>query len=591
MTVEKRLSALRRAMEAAGMDGYFITCSDPHCGEYLPDAWKTVAWFSGFTGENATLVLTREETALWVDGRFFVQADKETAGTSIQVMKMGNPGVPTREDWLAARLKESQVCGFDGFSTPCSTARGFEKKGITLVSWDLAGPLWENRPPLPSTPAWLLSESVTGQSPAQRLALVREKLKEAGAQALVVGALDELAWLLNLRAADVACTPYAAAFGLVLPQSCLLFMEDSRLAPAARTQLEEAGVEFFPYLGLSSWLKKCTQPLSVLADPDTLNYDIVKVIQENPALTPVVKESPIPLLKAVKTETELESLRDCHIQDGVAMVQFWMDLEEKMASGQPLTEHDIDGMVAARRAARPGYLMDSFHTIAAYGPNGAMMHYQATAQDHSAIQPKGFLLVDCGGQYRNGTTDITRTYQMGPVSDQERDFYTWVLQSHIAMARAVFLDYCTGFALDTFARGPLWAHLINYRCGTGHGVAFVGSVHEGPQRLSPKNEVVFRPGMVVTDEPGVYETDWLGIRIENELVCVEKAVNQYGRFLGFEPLTCCPYDLGPMKTELLTREEKEWINQYHDWVRQTLAPYLNSREQEFLEKKTQPIQG
>ena len=273
------------------------------------------------------------------------------------------------------------------------------------------------------------------------------------------------------------------------------------------------------------------------------------------------------------------------------MVQFWMDLEEKMASGQPLTEYDIDGMVAARRAARPGYLMDSFHTIAAYGPNGAMMHYQATAQDHSAIQPKGFLLVDCGGQYQNGTTDITRTYQMGPVSDQERDFYTWVLQSHIAMARAVFLDYCTGFALDTFARGALWAHLINYRCGTGHGVAFVGSVHEGPQRLSPKNEVVFRPGMVVTDEPGVYETDWLGIRIENELVCVEKAVNQYGRFLGFEPLTCCPYDLGPVKTELLTREEKEWINQYHDWVRQTLAPYLNSREQEFLEKKTRPIQG
>lgn len=590
MTTEEKLSALRRAMEAAGLGGYFITCSDPHCGEYLPDPWQTVGYFSGFKGENATLVLTREETALWVDGRFFVQADKETTGTSIQVMKMGNPGVPTREDWLAARLKAGEKCGFDGFSTPCAVGESFEKKGVSLVSLDLAGPLWEGRPDLPSTPAWLLPEEVTGQSPAQRLALVREKLEAAGAQALVVGALDQLAWLLNLRAADVACTPYAAAFGLVLPERCLLFMEDSRLDSAAREELEKAGVEFHPYQELIPWLKGCAQSLTVLADPQSLNYDTVEAIRENPALTLCQGENPIDLLKAVKTGRELESLRDCHIQDGVAMVQFWMDLEEKMAAGSPLTEYDIDGMVAARRAARPGYLMDSFHTIAAYGPNGAMMHYQATPEDHRVLEPKGFLLVDCGGQYRNGTTDITRTYQLGPVTDQERDFYTWVLQSHIAMARAVFLDYCTGFALDTFARGPLWAHLINYRCGTGHGVAFVGSVHEGPHRLSPKNEVVFRPGMVVTDEPGIYETDWLGIRIENELVCVEKAVNQYGRFLGFEPLTCCPYDLSPVKTQLLTREERQWVNDYHGWVYDTLAPWLNEKERAFLKEKTRPLE-
>ena len=291
----------------------------------------------------------------------------------------------------------------------------------------------------------------------------------------------------------------------------------------------------------------------------------------------------------MKNETELANIRECHIRDGVALVRFEMDLERALAEGRTLYETDIEKMLQNRRREQPGYFDDSFPTIAAWGPNAAMMHYHAEGETNSKIEPHGFLLVDNGGQYDCGTTDITRTYPVGPLTDDERRYYTWVLQSHIDMARAVFLDYCTGFAIDSFARGPLWAHKINYRCGTGHGVGYISTVHEGPQSVRPNNGVVFKPGMTITDEPGVYETDLVGIRIENELECVSAGSNQYGNWLAFEPLTLVPIDTAPVLVEELSGPQIAWLNAYHQRVYDTLAPRLNEEEKAWLAAKTAPV--
>ena len=298
---------------------------------------------------------------------------------------------------------------------------------------------------------------------------------------------------------------------------------------------------------------------------------------------------PIFALKGIKNPTELENIRECHVRDGVAVVRFQMDLEKAMANGETLYETDIETMLQKRRAEMPGYFEDSFSTIAAYGTNAAMMHYHAEGDVNSKIEPKGFLLVDNGGQYDCGTTDITRTYTVGPLTDNERRYYTYVLQSHIDMARAVFLDYCTGFALDTFARGPVWAHQITYRCGTGHGVGFISGVHEGPQSLRPNNPIIFKPGMTITDEPGIYETDEVGIRIENELECIDLGDNQYGHWLGFAPLTLVPIDTTPVLVDELSRDQITWLNNYHAHVYEMLSPRLTEDEKVWLKNKCAPI--
>ena len=307
-----------------------------------------------------------------------------------------------------------------------------------------------------------------------------------------------------------------------------------------------------------------------------------------PAKT-VAGADPIFALKGIKNPTELENIRECHVRDGVAVVRFQMDLEKALAEGKQLTEIDIDTMLQKRRAEMPGYFEDSFSTIAAYGANAAMMHYHAEGDVNSVIEPRGFLLVDNGGQYDCGTTDITRTYPVGPLTDNERRYYTWVLQSHIDMARAVFLDYCTGFALDTFARGPVWAHKVNYRCGTGHGVGFISGVHEGPQSLRPNNPVIFKPGMTITDEPGIYETDEVGIRIENELECIDLGENQYGHWLGFAPLTLVPISTEPVLVDELSRDQINWLNDYHAHVYEMLSPRLNEDEKVWLKEKCAPL--
>ena len=594
MTTNEKISALRAAAKANGGDGVLIMTSDPHCSEYLPEHYNALTWFSGFTGENATLVVTKTGSALWCDGRFYVQGDKQLAGTEIECMHAGSAGVPTVAEYLTAHFAAGETLLLDGSCVPAAVANDYaaalKKSGAALKSMNVYDAVWEGnaaRPALPATPCRLLTPAQTGATAADRIAMVRAELAKQGATALAVTGLDCVGWLLNLRANDLPCTPLAVAYALVTKDACTLFIAPGRLSDADAATLAESGVTLRDYTELLPAVQALPADEVFVADEKATNYDLYTALCAHKT---VAGADPIFALKGVKNETELKNIRECHIRDGVAVVRFEMDLEKALAEGKTLTEIDIDTMLQKRRAEMPGYFEDSFSTIAAYGTNAAMMHYHAEGEVNSVIERKGFLLVDNGGQYDCGTTDITRTYPVGPLTDNERRYYTWTLQSHIDMARAVFLDYCTGFALDSFARGPLWQHKINYRCGTGHGVGFISGVHEGPQSLRPNNPVVFKPGMTITDEPGVYETDEVGIRIENELECVDLGENQYGHWLGFAPLTMVPISTEPVLVDELSRAQLDWLNDYHARVYETLSPRLNEEEKAWLQAKCAPLQ-
>ena len=593
-TVPERLAALRAAMKANGVDVYLIPVGDPHSSEYLPDHYTSLTYFSGFHGENSNFVVTMTESAVWADGRYFVQAEKEIAGTEIQLMRMGEPGVPTAEEYCGKVLPEGGTLGLCGLTANCALVNNLKKelepKHGSIKTLFLEDELWvEGRPARPATPAWILPKEYAGFSPAEKLEQLRGKLKELGCTAQLVGKLDNLAWLLNLRAMDIECTPYAMAYCYVTPNRAVLFIDQARVTPEAKAELEANGVTLADYDSILDGMAAETEPQTVLAESATVNYAVYQVLENNPALT--VKDAADPLLamKGVKNEVELAHLRESHLRDAVAMVRFQIELENRLASGEQLTELTVDEILHKYRSADDKFLVESFGTIAAYGGNAAMMHYHATPEDHAVLQRKGFLLVDSGATYLDGTTDITRTYPLGELTEDERLFYTWTLQCHIDIAKAVWLDYCDCHMLDTIAREPLWRHLINYRCGTGHSVSFVGNVHEGPHALNGRNTTLMRPGMIVTDEPGVYEAGEVGIRIENEIECYHKADNQYGTFLAFRPLTFVPIATSPIVPGVLDKEQVAWLNDYHRKVFEQLAPRLTENERAWLAEKCAAI--
>ena len=593
-TVPERLAALRAAMKANGVDVYLIPVGDPHSSEYLPDHYTSLTYFSGFHGENSNFVVTMTESAVWADGRYFVQAEKEIAGTEIQLMRMGEPGVPTAEEYCGKVLPEGGTLGLCGLTANCALVNNLKKelepKHGSIKTLFLEDELWvEGRPARPATPAWILPKEYAGFSPAEKLEQLRGKLKEQGCTAQLVGKLDNLAWLLNLRAMDIECTPYAMAYCYVTPDRAVLFIDQARVTPEAKAELEANGVTLADYDSILDGMAAETEPQTVLAESATVNYAVYQVLENNPALT--VKDAADPLLamKGVKNEVELAHLRETHLRDAVAMVRFQIELENRLAAGETLTELTVDEILHKYRSADEKFLVESFGTIAAYGGNAAMMHYHATPEDHAVLQRKGFLLVDSGATYMDGTTDITRTYPLGELTEDERLFYTWTLQCHIDIAKAVWLDYCDCHMLDTIAREPLWRHLINYRCGTGHSVSFVGNVHEGPHALNGRNTTLMRPGMIVTDEPGVYEAGEVGIRIENEIECYHKADNQYGTFLAFRPLTFVPIATSPIVPGVLDKEQVAWLNDYHRKVFEQLAPRLTEDERAWLAEKCAAI--
>ncbi len=594
LSTNEKLAHLRGTMKACGADACLIPSSDPHLSEYLPGHWQARSYFSGFTGSAGTLALTDGESALWTDGRYFIQAERQLSGSEIQLMRMAQPGVPTVGAWLADKLQDGQTLALDGQVNSQAFVRSLQKafgsKNITIKDVDLVTPNWqEGRPAIPASQGYLHPVEYTGLSAAQKLDQVRELLRQKGATSLLVTRLDSAAWLTNLRAADIEYNPFALCYVFVSQDAALLFIDASRLPADVLAMLRDNNIEVRGYGEIRSWLRRNDQAQTILADPASVSYALWQELETNPAFTIVEGEEPVQALKGVKNPTEIASLKNAHQKDGAAMVRFQMELEKRMEAGQRTTECDIAAMLRNVRFVQPACIGESFGTIAAYGGNAAMMHYSAQPATCAVLAKKGFLLVDSGAQYLDGTTDITRTYAMGELTDQEKTWYTLVLKSHIGMARAVFLEGCTGGNLDILARSAVWQHGIDYRCGTGHGVGFLGGVHEGPQNLRITNNVKFVPGMTITDEPGIYEEGQVGIRIENELLCVEKMQTEYGRFFGFEPITYCPIDTAPVVVSMLTDEELAWLNDYHAMVEKTLAPLLNKEEQTWLAAKCAPL--
>lgn len=593
MTVNERLHALRREMEAQGVDAAILPTSDPHMSEYIPTHWESRRWFSGFTGDAGTLVVTKQESLLWTDGRFFVQAPKELAGTEVQLMKMRQPGVPEIPAWLAAHVAGGKVA-VDGRLYPASDAQAVEKalqeKGASLVSLDLVAPVWtQDRAPKPATPVWLLEKQYAGESCAEKLARVREALRKKQADAQFYSRLDEVAWATNLRASDIAYNPFATAYLLVTAKDARLYLDADRLQAPAAAAMQEAGVQVLPYAQAGADLRKDFGAKRVLVNKRDISMEMYRCLQANAAVEIAEGADIIHVMKGSKNPVECAGMRSCHVYDGVAQVKAQMEWERRLAAGETLTEWDICEILEKYRRQMPKNQGLSFGTIAAYGPNAAMMHYGPTADKCATLRREGFLLVDSGGQYLTGTTDVTRTFSLGALTQEEKTCYTWVLKSHIDLASAIFPAGTTGAALDVLSREQVWKHGLDYRCGTGHGVGFFGAVHEGPQGFGGSAKL--KPGMSITDEPGLYMDDRFGIRIENTLEVVEHSETEYGKFLALSPLTQFPIDKAPILPELLTAEERAYLDAYHKHVYETLAPELDEAERAWLAKACAPLLG
>ena len=590
------LAAIRSKMAEAGMDFYVIPSGDFHGSEYLSEHFRTIRFVSGFTGSAGTLVISREEAWLWTDGRYFIQAERQIAGSGFGLMRMAQAGVPTVEEYLKDKMQAGQTLGFDGRVVPAKLVAGWEKalaeKNIKLAPGrDLAGEIWEDRTPQDFRDAFVLKDWYAGKPAAEKIADVRGKMQELKADVYCLTSLDDIAWLLNIRGKDLPHTPVVFGFVILTADDCVFYCRQAVLPDAVKSHLESQGVTLAEYEAFWPAAGAIPAGKTVLFDPAKTAYrlkaDLAAGVVQKEAVNPTT------LMKCVKNPVEQEALRESHRKDGIAMVKwlYWLYHHDDLES---LSEIDVsDYLEKCRREA--GAFSLSFDTIAAMGPNAAMMHYKATPEGRAMLKKEGFLLVDSGGQYKEGTTDITRTMALGPVTEEQKRHYTAVLKSMLRLGAAKFLKGCTCYFLDILARGPVWDLGIDYRCGTGHGISFVLNVHEGPNGFRWTKPAVLeglvelQAGMVTTDEPGVYIEGSHGIRIENELLCVELENNEYGQFMGFEHLTLCPIDLKAVLPEELSPEERRALNAYHAMVYERLKDGLTPQEAAWLQEVTRAI--
>lgn len=594
MMIKERLAKLRELMKREGYTAYVIPTNDFHLSEYTGDYFKERKFMSGFTGSAGTLVVTEDEAGLWTDGRYYIQAEHQLEGSTITLFKQGMKDVPLPEDYLAQKMGEGDVVGFDGRVIPAKWGMDLEtcleKKGAKLCGTkNLIDEIWADRPAMPKDKLFILEEKYAGETMAQKVLRVREKMAEAGAGVHILTSLDDIAWLYNLRGSDIANTPVFMAYTMISSESVLLFIDSDKLTAEIRNYLKENHVEVMPYNAIYEWLTWVDKDESVLLDLNKVNYAIVK------GLLAKIENQPNPttLFKAVKNDTEIKNLFTAHIKDGVAVTKFMYWLKTNIGKTEITEISASDYLENCRRAQ--GCIDLSFPTISAYNANAAMMHYSATPESNAVLKSEGLLLVDSGGQYYEGTTDITRTMALGPVSDEWKTHYTAVLRGMLNLQNVRFLYGCTGLNLDILARGPMWDMDIDYQCGTGHGVGYLLSVHEGPNgfrwRVVPErnDSAVLEAGMITTDEPGVYIAGSHGIRIENELVCRKGEANEYGQFMYFEPLTFAPIDLDAIDVNQLTAVDKKRLNAYHKLVFDTVSPYLTEEEAAWLKKYTAEV--
>lgn len=591
MTVNEKIAALRGEMAKANVDALVIPTSDPHMSEYIPEAWKARKEFSGFTGSAGTLVVTTEESGLWTDGRYFIQAEGQLSGSEVKLFRMREKGVPTVEEYLAD-TQAGKTVAVDGAIYPAASGlllqEKLEKVGAALVSEDLVMPVWENRPELPHTPAYVLDVKYAGFSPKEKLQQVREKLAEKNADAQLYSTLDCANWLSNVRASDIAYNPFATSYVLVLKDEARLYLDEDRLSAEDIAYLKETFI-LRPYNAITEDLSGDLGGAKMLVNKAGISYDNLLRLMKNDTVSIIYGTDVVTALKGVKNPTELKNIREAHVWDGVALANFWVKLQKRMDAGESVSEYDVCLMLAEERAKMPENKGESFDTIAGYGPNAAMMHYGPTAEKSDMLQKKGFLLIDSGGQYLTGTTDVTRTFVMGPISEEEKTDFTRVLKSHIQLAMAVFPEGTKDGMLDCLARQQVWKYGLDYRCGTGHGVGFFGGVHEGPQNFSQRSSGVLKEGMTITNEPGLYLEGKYGIRTENLLEVVFWKETEYGRFLKMEPLTLFPIDRKAIDVELMTREELDYLNDYHQKVYKALAPHVEPETLPWLEEACQAL--
>ncbi len=591
MTVNEKIAVLRGEMAKANVDALVIPTSDPHMSEYIPEAWKARKEFSGFTGSAGTLVITTEESGLWTDGRYFIQAEAQLSGSEIKLFRMREKGVPTVEEYLAD-TQAGKTVAVDGTIYPAASGlllqEKLEKVGASLVSEDLVMPVWENRPELPHTPAYVLNVKYAGLSPKEKLQQVREKLAEKNADAQLYSTLDCANWLSNVRASDIAYNPFATSYVLVLKDEARLYLDEDRLSAEDIAYLKETFI-LRPYNAITEDLSGDLGGAKMLVNKAGISYDNLLRLMKNDTVSIVYGTDVVTALKGVKNPTELKNIREAHVWDGVALANFWVKLQKRMDAGEAVSEYDVCLMLAEERAKMPENKGESFDTIAGYGPNAAMMHYGPTAEKSDMLQKKGFLLIDSGGQYLTGTTDVTRTFVMGPISEEEKTDFTRVLKSHIQLAMAVFPEGTKDGMLDCLARQQVWKYGLDYRCGTGHGVGFFGGVHEGPQNFSQRSSGVLKEGMTITNEPGLYLEGKYGIRTENLLEVVFWKETEYGRFLKMEPLTLFPIDRKAIDVDMMTREELDYLNDYHQKVYKALAPHVEPETLPWLEEACQAL--
>ena len=594
--IPTRIARLREEMKKRNISIYVIPTSDFHESEYVGEYFKARKFMTGFTGSAGTAVITMEEAGLWTDGRYFVQAAEQLKDSTVTLYKMGEPGVPTVDEYIMDTLKNGETLGFDGRVVNSQWGKKLEKiaeekQANLYVDEDLVDFVWEDRPAMSCEPVMILKEEYSGKSTAEKIADVRKAMKEKQADIHLISSLYDIAWLLNVRGGDISHVPVVLSHLALMEDSCLWFLQEKALTPEITAYLKENGVEIRPYDSFYTYVKEISEDKTVLMDESILNYRICSSIPKNVKI--VNEANPSELMRSMKNETEMKHTRNAHIKDGVAMCKFMYWLKKNVGT-IPMTEISVSDYLAELRAQQEGFLDLSFDTISAYGAHGALCHYSATEESNAKIEPEGFLLVDSGGHYLDGTTDITRTFALGTLTEEMKENFTRVCRGMLNLANAKFQYGCTGRNLDYLARSPLWEVDLDYNHGTGHGVGHILNVHEGPQGIRWRMiaGVVEQPleeGMITSDEPGLYLEGKYGIRTENELLCLKGTKNEYGQFMYFENLTLVPIDLDAIAPEQMSDDEKRRLNAYHAEVFRVISPYLTEEEALWLKEYTREI--
>lgn len=595
--IKQRIENIRDLMKEKNIYAYIVPSSDYHQSEYVGDYFKSREFMSGFTGSAGTLIISMDEAGLWTDGRYFIQAEQELKDSGIKLFKMGEEGVPTIEEYLLEKLPKNSTLGFDGrvmsVKEGQSLANKLAFKGINIeYKYDLVNDIWEDRCSLPTEKAFLLGTEYSGESFSDKLSRIRAVMKEKKATTHILASLDDIAWLFNIRGRDVKSNPVVLSYAVISIDSVYLFIDKNKIGEDIRAELSKENVQIKGYEEVYEFIKKIEENEVVLIDTSKVNYAIYSNIPSN--VQKIEERNPSILFKSIKNEIELKNIRNSHIKDGVAFTKFMYWLKNNIGKIE-ITEISATQKLEEFRREQDKFIEPSFSTIAAYKDHAAMMHYSATEESNYKLEPRDLFLVDSGGQYFDGTTDITRTIALGPIPENVRKDFTNVVRGMIRLSKAKFLYGCRGYNLDILARGPLWEEGIDYKCGTGHGIGFVLNVHEGPNgfRWKVREDIddtcILEEGMVTTNEPGVYVENSHGIRIENEIVVRKAEKNEYGQFMDFEVITFAPIDLDAIDESLILKDEKVYLNNYHKQVYDKISLYLNEEEKQWLKTYTREI--